>query len=278
VSPAQVSATRPAPDEEGAREAAWTTLKKTANLYGIYAIGFVSLFVLWHLISVYLLSSVLFPPPLPVLSKAAELIANGKLFEHVGFSMMRIAVGFVLGSSIGIVVGLLMGSFLTVRRFMDPYVETLRFIPAVAMITVAVIWFGIGEASKFFIITYATVFIVILTTAAGVSSIAPNKTRAAQSLGATRTQVFFLVTLPATVPFILTGMRVAMANAFTTIVAAELVAANHGIGTLLWESRLYMKIPEIFVALLTLALLGFIVDRCFRWAIFKFAGRYSPVT
>ena len=79
-------------------------------------------------------------------------------------------------------------------------------------------------------------------------------------------------------PFILTGMRVAMANAFTTIVAAELVAANHGIGTLLWESRLYMKIPEIFVALLTLALLGFTVDRCFRWAIFKFAGRYSPVT
>ena len=120
-----------------------------------------------NLISVYLLSSVLFRRRSPCCPRRAELIANGKLFEHVGFSMMRIAVGFVLGSSIGIVVGLLMGSFLGVRRFMDPYVETLRFIPAVAMITVAVIWFGIGEASKFFIITYATVFIVILTTARG---------------------------------------------------------------------------------------------------------------
>ena len=276
MSPTQVSATRPA--GEDTRADAWATLRRIANLYGLYAAGFVSLFVLWHIVSVYLFSSVLFPPPLPVLAKAGELIANGKLFEHVGFSMMRIAVGFILGSSMGIVIGLLMGSFAIIRRFMDPYIETLRFIPAVAMITVAVIWFGIGEISKFFIITYATVFIVILTTAAGVSSIAPNKFRAAQSLGATRKQIFFLVTLPATVPFILTGMRVAMANAFTTIVAAELVAANHGIGTLLWQSRLYMKIPEIFVALLTLAILGFTVDRCFRWAIFKFAGRYSPVT
>ena len=275
--PEQVTATRPASDMQRESEDAWAALKKSANHYGIYTVGFFSLFVLWHIVSVYLFFSVLFPPPLPVLAKAGELMANGKLFEHVGYSMMRIAVGFTLGSAIGIVIGLLMGSFASVRRFLDPYVETLRFIPAVAMITVAVIWFGIGETSKFFIITYATVFIVILTTAAGVSSIVPNKVRAAQSLGATRTQIFFLVTLPATVPFILTGMRVAMANAFTTIVAAELVAANHGIGTLPWQSRLYMLIPEIFVALLTLALLGFTVDRCFRWAIYKFAGRYSPV-
>lgn len=262
---------RPAVAEESGLLAAIAT-------YGVYGLGFLSLFVLWHVIAVHLVQSVLFPPPLKVLVKAGELIATGVLFEHIGASLVRIGTGFVLGSSIGIVVGLLMGSFLIIRRLLEPYVETLRFIPAVAMITVAVIWFGIGETSKFFIITYSTVFIVIITTTAGVASIAPNKVRAARSLGASRHQIFFFVTLPATVPFILTGMRVAMANAFTTIVAAELVAANAGIGTMLWNARLFMLIEDIFVALLTLALLGFSIDRCFRWGIYKFAGRYSPVT
>lgn len=246
------------------------------RVYGLYIIGFISLFILWHVLSVYLVRSILFPPPIPVMRRAVEMIASGVLIEHVAASLQRILIGFVIGSGIGVVIGLLMGSFRTVQRLLDPYIETLRFIPAVAMITVAVIWFGIGEASKIFIITYSTVFIVVITTTAGVSSIARNKIRAAQALGARRSQIFFFVTLPATVPYILTGMRVAMANAFTTIVAAELVAANKGIGTLLWRARLYMLVNDIFVALLTLAILGFLIDRCFRWAIVTFAGRYTP--
>lgn len=245
--------------------------------YWPYAVGFLGMFAVWHVVATKLFVSVLFPPPWPVLHKAAELLVNGELGANVWASLQRILAGFALGSAIGIFVGLLVGSFITVRRLLDPVVETLRFIPAVAMITVSVIWFGIGEFSKIFIILYGTVFIVIISTAAGVASIPPNKPRAALSLGATRRQLFLFVTLPATVPFILTGMRLAMANAFTTIVAAELVAANQGIGTLLWQSRLYMQVDTVFVMLLTLAILGFIVDRCFRWAIFRFAVHYSPV-
>jgi NitT/TauT family transport system permease protein len=146
------------------------------------------------------------------------------------------------------------------------------------MITVAVIWFGIGEASKIFLIIYTTIFIVILNTAAGVSAIAPNKIRAAESLGATRGQIFLHVALPATVPYILTGMRLAMANSFTTIVAAELIAANDGLGKMLWDGRLFMLVDDIFVSLVTLGLLGFVTDRMFRWSIYTFAGKYSPAT
>ncbi|HEX6792798.1 MAG TPA: ABC transporter permease [Casimicrobiaceae bacterium] len=245
--------------------------------YWPYVVGFVGMFVVWHIVATRLFVSVLFPPPLPVLRKAGELIANGQLLVNVWASLQRILFGFALGSLIGVFIGLLVGSFVTVRRLLDPVVETLRFIPAVAMITVAVIWFGIGEFSKVFIILYGTVFIVIIATAAGVASIPVNKPRAAMSLGASRLQLFLFVTLPATVPYILTGMRLAMANAFTTIVAAELVAANQGIGTLLWQSRLYMEVDTVFVVLLTLAVLGFVVDRVFRWAIFTFAHHYSPV-
>ena len=132
------------------------------------------------------------------------------------------------------------------RRILEPYTEFLRFIPATALITVAVIWFGIGEGSKIFLIIYTTVFIVIINTAAGVSAVAPNKIRAARSLGASRAQVFWYVALPATVPYILTGMRLAMGNSFVTIIAAELVAANVGLGKMIWDARLYMLVDQIF--------------------------------
>jgi NitT/TauT family transport system permease protein len=253
-------------------------LRRLWSVYGGYVVGFASLFLLWHLASLYLVSSVLFPPPAVVFRKGVALVRNGVLFEHLWASTQRIMAGFLAGSLLGIPIGLAMGSFRPVRKVLEPYTEFLRFIPSVAMITVAVIWFGIGEASKIFLIIYTTIFIVIINTAAGVSAIAPNKIRAAEALGATRAQIFLHVALPATVPFILTGMRLAMANSFTTIVAAELIAANDGLGKMLWDGRLFMLVDEIFVSLVTLGLLGFMVDRLFRWSIYTFAGKYSPAT
>jgi NitT/TauT family transport system permease protein len=253
-------------------------LQRLWSGYGGYVLGFMSLVVVWHVAAVYVVGSVLFPPPVVVYRKAVVLIRNGVLFEHLSASLQRILAGFVAGSLLGIPIGLVMGSFRPARKFLEPYTEFLRFIPAVAMITVAVIWFGIGEASKIFLIIYTTVFIVILNTAAGVSAIAPNKIRAAEALGATRAQIFCHVALPATVPYILTGMRLAMANSFTTIVAAELIAANEGLGKMLWDGRMFMLVDDIFVSLVTLGLLGFVVDRLFRWSIYAFAGKYSPAT
>jgi ABC-type nitrate/sulfonate/bicarbonate transport system permease component len=254
------------------------TARRLWSAYGGYALGFVSLFLLWQWASLYLVSSVLFPPPTIVLKKGLTLLKNGVLLENLAASLQRILAGFIAGSLLGVPIGLAMGSFRPVRRLLEPYTEFLRFIPSVAMITVAVIWFGIGEASKIFLIIYTTIFIVILNTAAGVSAIAPNKIRAAESLGATRRQIFFHVALPATVPYILTGMRLAMANSFTTIVAAELIAANDGLGKMLWDGRLFMLVDDIFVSLVTLGLLGFVTDRMFRWSIYTFAGKYSPAT
>jgi len=249
-----------------------------ARNVGLYIAGFASLFVIWHVAATWLIPSVLFPAPWKVVLKAIELAADGTLWEETSASLGRIASGFTGGSLIGIPLGLAIGSFPIVRRLLEPYTEFLRFIPATAMITVAVIWFGIGEGSKIFLIIYTTVFIVIINTAAGVSAVAQNKIRAARSLGASSAQVFFFVALPATVPYILTGMRLAMANSFVTIIAAELVAANNGLGRMIWDSRMYMLVDQIFVALLVLGLLGFTADRLFRWGIYAFAGRFSPVT
>ncbi len=249
-----------------------------ARSVGIYLIGFASLFVIWHIASTWWLSSVLFPTPWKVILKAIELAEDGTLWEQSSASLARIGTGFVGGTVLGIPLGLAIGFFPLVRKLLEPYTEFLRFIPATALITVAVIWFGIGEGSKIFLIIYTTIFIVIINTAAGVTAVAPNKIRAARSLGANPAQVFFFVAFPATVPYILTGMRLAMANSFVTIIAAELVAANNGLGRMIWDSRMYMLVDQIFVALLVLGLLGFTADRLFRWGIYAFAGRFSPVT
>jgi ABC-type nitrate/sulfonate/bicarbonate transport system permease component len=249
-----------------------STLTATAP----YLASFGALILIWHVTATYLLASVLFPPPMAVARKAVELIADGTLLDNLSVSLARIATGFLIGSALGIPIGLVMGSFKICRQVLEPWTEFLRFIPATAMITTAVIWFGIGEASKIFLLIYTTIFIVILNTVEGVGAIQRNKIRAAQALGADRKQIFFLVALPATVPFILTGMRLAMANSFTTIVAAEMVSAEKGLGVMIWTGRMFMLVDEIFVALVALGLLGFFADRLFRLGIYRFARRYSP--
>ncbi|SFK89977.1 ABC transporter permease [Falsiroseomonas stagni] len=251
-------------------------MNSRAATIGGYIAGFALLFLIWHLAALYLVRSVLFPSPFPVFERAVVLIEDGLLQEAVIASMRRILQGFLLGSALGIPIGLALGSFRPVRLLLEPWTEFFRFIPAVAMITVAVIWFGIGEESKIFLIAYTTVFVVIIATAAGVGAVGRDKIRAAQCLGASKFQLFALVALPATVPYILTGMRLAMANAFVTIVAAELVASNDGLGKMLWDARLFMQVEDIFVALIALGLLGFATDRAFRLLIRAFAGRFNP--
>lgn len=242
-----------------------------------YVLGFLIMFVLWHVASTYWAKSTLFAPPLSVFKAAGHMIADGSLLAAISTSLTRIVIGFICGVSLGVPIGLAIGNFSLMRKLVEPWTEFFRFVPPTAMITVAVIWFGIGEGSKIFLIIYATIFIVILSTAAGVASIAPNKIRAARALGATQRQIFLHVSMPATMPFILTGMRLAMANSFMTVVAAEMVAAQQGLGVMIWTGRLFMLVDQIFVALLTLGLLGFAADRLFRYGIFRFAGRYEPV-
>lgn len=241
-----------------------------------HAASFLALLACWHIAAVYVVRSVLFPPPLDVLAQVVKLSAEGTLLPNIWISLKRILMGFALGAAIGIPLGLAIGSFRTVRSLVEPWTEFLRFIPSVAMITIAVIWFGIGEESKVFLIFYTTVFIVILNTAAGVGAISRNKVYAARVLGASKSQIFFFVSLPATVPFILTGMRIAMSNSFTTIVAAEMVSASEGLGVMLWNGRMYMLVNDIFAALLCLGILGLLTDRLFRVFSSRFAARFTP--
>jgi NitT/TauT family transport system permease protein len=142
-------------------------------------------------------------------------------------------------------------------------------------VSLFLIWFGSGEASKIMLIIYTTVFIVVLNTMAGAVTVNEGAIRAARCLGATESQLLFRVVIPLTVPYMITGMRIAMGSSFMTIVAAEMIAANSGIGYIIWSSRNYMLTDQIFVAIVTLGLMGFISDRAVNWVAKRLLRKYQ---
>jgi NitT/TauT family transport system permease protein len=252
-------------------------LGKLKPEYLIYAGSIVGMILLWHFVATTFFKPQFFPGPLLVLATGEEMVASGELFEHIGISLQRILLGFLIGSAIAAPIGLIMGSVRFVRAIFDPYVQFFRFVPSLAWLTPVVLWFGIGEISKVLIIIYTTMFIVLINTMVGVAHIAPNKLRAAACLGATPVKTFVHVTLPATLPFILTGMRLAMGNSFATVVAAEMIAADSGLGYLIFNSRLWMATDKIFIGIVCLGTLGIITDRFFRHLVIRFAHQYGPI-
>jgi NitT/TauT family transport system permease protein len=229
---------------------------------------------LWFLslllgIAIWQLGSLIYGPllvasPKETLSAAGELAGNGTLFQAALVSLRRIGIGWGLGLLVGIPLGILMGRIRFLRLFLDPYIEFFRFIPPIAFVTLAIVWFGIGETSKVILIFYTGVFIVTLNTIAGVAAIPESRLRAAESLGASRHQILTRIVLPSTVPHLVTGARLALANCFLTIVSAEIVSANTGLGALLWQARNFGRINWIFVGIVTLGILGYICDRLIR--------------
>ena len=143
---------------------------------------------------------------------------SGVLEGHALASLRRVLSGFAIGAAAGIVLGLAAGSLRLARLALDPYVNFFRFVPAIALLTPFVVWFGIGEKSKVLLIVFATLFIVLLNTVAGVDDIPRNRLRAGRMLGASRWQEFRLIVVPSTLPYMLTGMRIAMGVSFASII------------------------------------------------------------
>ena len=201
-------------------------------------------------------------------------VLSGEILADVAISMVRILVGFVSGSRVGIVMGVLLGRIRLLHDLLDPIIELLRYLSPTAMIPIAVIWFGIGEMSKYFLIFWGTYFIVLINTIAGVMRAPITRQRAAGVPGRQPAADFRAGRDPSAAPYIVTGMRVAMASSFMSIIPAEILAADSGIGYLLQKSSMLLQTPRIFVALLTICILGFMVDRIFRFLVDRTLTRF----
>jgi ABC-type nitrate/sulfonate/bicarbonate transport system permease component len=238
-------------------------------------VGFV---VVWSLassvvIAVKLFNPIFLPGPWVIVSALATLAAKGQLWGHVAATLHRVAIGFTTGAALAIGLGLPCGYFRTLRTVIEPVVELLRPIPPLAMLPLFIVWVGIGEGSKVGFITYATFFPMFLTTVHAVRQLDPLLVRAAQSLGARPSQLFFRVILPAALPEMLTGIRLGVALSFFVIVISEFIGAEQGLGFLINDGRSIFLGPQMLWAAVLLGLLGYggnalvrLIERRFlRW-------------
>ncbi|MCD7834795.1 MAG: ABC transporter permease [Lachnospiraceae bacterium] len=205
-----------------------------------------------------------FPNPWQTVIGGWEVIANGKLFEYVCISSWRVFVGWILGFLLAVPLGILIGRVRILREIVEPFVNFFRFVPAIAFLTLFLMWFGVGETSKIILIAYSTWFIVLVNTLSGVQSIDETKLQAARTLGTSEWQILYSIVLPSAVPYIFTGARLGLGSAFTSIVTAEMLAAKSGLGYMIYTARLYFRIDWIFVGIITLGLLGYLSDRVMR--------------
>ncbi len=204
------------------------------------------------------------PPPHRVFTAADKLISNGSLLKHTLASVSVILAGFVLSSLFAVPIGILSGSFKVVEAFVEPVVNFTRYLPVSALIPLLILWVGIGMEEKIAVIIIGTFFQQILMVADVSAQVPKDLLDASYTLGATRRQVVTRVLLPAVLPGVIDTLRVTMGLAWTYLVVAELVGAFQGLGYLIMSSMRGLATDIIFVAILTIGLLGLFFDQMFK--------------
>jgi ABC-type nitrate/sulfonate/bicarbonate transport system permease component len=227
-------------------------------------LGTLSFFLAWEIVGrLGLINPVLFPPASTVAIAAYDLVISGELVRHLTASIWRAALGFFFGSVSGIIVGLATARLPLFRQMSNPLLQMFRAIPSIAFVPLAIFWFGIGEASKIFLISWGVFFPVWVNTFLGVRDVNPLLLRAAATLGAGRARMLWNVILPGALPLILAGLRISVAVSLVLLVAAELAGAKAGVGYLIQISGQVFRVDQMIVGLLTLGVLGLFADLLF---------------
>ncbi len=224
-------------------------------------IAVVLFLLLWEIVPrMEWVDPVFLPPFSKVLAVFVQMIVSGELFKHIAISLQRSLIGFGLGLAVAIPLGLMVGWFKRFENFIDPLLQSFRQTSAIALYPVFVLFFGIAEMSKVAIVFWAVQWAVLLNTISGVKNIDPLMIKAARSMGASQLTIFVKVVIPAAFPQILTGIRLSATASILVLVAAEMMGATRGLGFLLYDSQVKYKIPEMYVAILTMSLLGLIIN------------------
>tara|TARA_R110002111_G_scaffold138002_2_gene203701 strand:+ start:523 stop:1797 length:1275 start_codon:yes stop_codon:yes gene_type:complete len=218
----------------------------------------------WQMEPLYL------PAPEAVWTRSLQIMKEGfrnfTLLEHLGYSLFRVVVGFLLGAIVGIPLGYAMGLSNWFRGWFDPIVEFMRPVPPLALIPLVIIWAGIGEAGKIILLFLAALWIMAIAARSGVSGVKISKVHAAYSLGASKWQIMRHVIVPNSLPEIFTGARVAMGVCWGTVVAAELVAAEQGAGMMIMTASKFQNTDIVIMGIILIGVIGFGIDMLMRAA------------
>jgi len=207
-------------------------------------------------------SPALTPSVVAVGSALGQMLVNGTMFYHVLYTLYRILVGFVLAAAVGLPIGMLMGRFKRIERFFLPLVSVLMPIPSLAWVPVFILWFGLGDAAAICLVFYAATFPMILNTWTGVRAVNRVWIRAAQSMGADERVLFRKVVLPASLPFVITGLRQAFARGWVAVVGGEMIAAtNWGLGWVIFDSKEFLNTDVMIGSLVVIGIVGLAFER-----------------
>ena len=215
--------------------------------------------------TVVLTKSVIFPTPWQVVTGTLELARDGTLWMHIGASLFRVAAGFGIAVLFAIPLGLWMGWVHGAFVTLNPLFQILRPISPIAWIPIAILWFGVGNASPIYLIFIASVFPMIVQTTVGVHTIEKRYLRAAENFGVPRRKLFLQVVFPATLPQIITGMRIGLGVAWLVVVAAEMIALRSGLGYMIIDSRNAGNRYDLVIAgMIIIGLIGLALDGIMR--------------
>ncbi|EIM1708232.1 taurine ABC transporter permease TauC [Aeromonas dhakensis] len=233
---------------------------------GISLLTLGALLVLWWLVArLELISPLFLPPPAQVLQQLVTLAGpqgfmDATLWQHLAASLQRILIALAAATLCGVTVGLAMGLSPTMRGMLDPLIELYRPVPPLAYLPLMVIWFGIGETSKVLLIYLAIFAPVAMATLAGVQGARQVRLRAARALGANRWQVLWYVIVPGALPDMLTGLRIGLGVGWSTLVAAELIAATRGVGFMVQAAGEFLATDVVLAGILVISLIAFTLE------------------
>jgi NitT/TauT family transport system permease protein len=216
-------------------------------------------------VGVEVTGSVIFPTPWEVVTGTVELHQDGTLWMHIASSLFRVAAGFLLAVAVAVPLGLWMGWVRGAYLTLNPLFQILRPISPIAWIPIAILWFGVGNASPIFLIFISSVFPMIVQTIVGVQTIERRYLRAAENFGVSNYTLFRQVVIPAVLPQILVGMRVGLGVAWLVVVAAEMIALRSGLGYLIMDSRNAGNRYDLVIAgMIIIGLIGLLLDGVMR--------------
>ena len=229
------------------------------------AIALIAVLIAVWWLTVDLTHSVIFPTPWGVITGTWELLRNGTLWEHIGASLMRVGAGFGLAVCFALPLGLWMGWVPGAYRTLNPLFQILRPISPIAWIPIAILWFGVGDASPIYLIFISSVFPMIVQTTVGVHTIEKRYLRAAENFGVSRYTLFKQVVIPAVLPQVLVGMRIGLGVAWLVVVAAEMIALRSGLGYMIMDARNAGNRYDLVIAgMIIIGLIGLCLDGLMR--------------
>ena len=238
-----------------------TSHSERARVFWRSVTGFAVVLGAWQaLASMGWINAVLLPSPLRVIETFAELLKDGTLVRHVAASIERVLVGFMVAALVGLTCGVILGWFRTLSDFAKPVFEALRPIPPIAWTPIAILWFGIGNAPSYFLVFIGAVFPVFVNTFAAVRNIDRTQINAALCLGASPRLVIFDVLIPASLPVIFPGLRIALGVGWMCVVAAELIAAQSGLGYMIQQSRVLLQTHQVVTGMIAIGIIGFAMN------------------